>query len=39
MFLFCKWFPYVKFKSQDRKNLRDDTDCIIKEILNQTGEE
>jgi len=39
MFLFCKWFPYVKSKFKDRKNFTSDTDCIVDDILNQLGEE
>ena len=35
MFLFCKWFSKLNLNEK----LRSDTDNIIDEILNQSGEE
>jgi len=39
MFLFCKWFPHIKSKFQNKKKHDCDTNCIIEEILNQSGED
>ena len=39
MFLFCKWFPNIKSKIKVKKKFKSDTDCIVDEILNYSGEE